>query len=198
MPVAELLERHAAEWRRAVRHPFLDAVRDGTLPAAAFDTWLVQDARFVTDLLRFQARLLARAPRQAQPVLAGGVTALVEELGWFDQRAAARGLDLAVPALPATARYAELLERLDPADVPSALVALWTIERTYLDAWSGARPGAPEYREFVAHWTVPLFAGYVAGLEVAADRAGPVDVDAVFLEVVAAEIAFWDMAVDPR
>jgi thiaminase len=198
VPVAELLQRHAAEWRRAVCDPFLDAVRDGTLPAAAFDTWLVQDARFVADLLRFQARLLARAPRQAQPVLAGGVTALVEELAWFEQQAAARGLDLAAPALPATARYAELLERLDSADVPNALVALWTIERTYLDAWSGARPGAPEYREFVEHWTVPVFADYVAGLEVAADRAGPVDADAVFLEVVAAEIGFWEMAVDAR
>jgi thiaminase len=198
VPVAELLQRHAAEWRRAVCHPFLGAVRDGTLPAAAFDTWLVQDARFVADLLRFQARLLARAPRQAQPVLAGGVTALVEELAWFEQQAATRGLDLAAPALPATARYAELLDRLDSADVPNALVALWTIEQTYLDAWSGARPGAPEYRKFVEHWTVPVFADYVAGLEVAADRAGPVDADAVFLEVVAAEIAFWEMAVDGR
>jgi thiaminase len=198
VPVPELLQRHAAEWRRAVCHPFLDAVREGTLPAAAFDTWLVQDARFVADLLRFQARLLARAPRQAQPVLAGGVTALVEELAWFEQQAATRGLDLAASALPATARYAELLDRLDSADVPNALVALWTIERTYLDAWSDARPGAPEYRDFVEHWTVPVFADYVAGLEVAADRAGPVDADAVFLEVVAAEIAFWEMAVDAR
>jgi thiaminase len=43
-----------------------------------------------------------------------------------------------------------------------------------------------------------VFADYVAGLEVAADRAGPVDADAVFLEVVAAEIAFWEMAVDGR
>ncbi|CAA9233884.1 MAG: Thiaminase II involved in salvage of thiamin pyrimidine moiety, TenA subgroup with conserved Glu in active site [uncultured Blastococcus sp.] len=198
MPVAELPQRHPAEWRRAVGHPFLHAVRDGTLPAAAFDTWLVQDAGFIADLLRFQARLLARAPRQAQPVLAGGVTALVEELAWFEQQAAARGLDLAAPALPATARYAQLLERLDAADVPTALVALWTIERTYLDAWSGARPGAPEYREFIEHWTAPAFAEYVAALEVVADRAGPVGTGEFFLEVVAAEIAFWDMAVDAR
>jgi len=35
----------------------------GMLPAAAFDTWLAQDRRFVGDLLWFQARLLARAPR---------------------------------------------------------------------------------------------------------------------------------------
>ncbi|WP_222195630.1 TenA family transcriptional regulator [Modestobacter italicus] len=195
MPVAELLRRHPDAWRGATAHPFLQAVADGSLPPAAFDTWLVQDARFVADLLRFQARLLARAPRPAQAVLAAGAVALVEELAWFDQQAAARGLDLTAPARPATAAYAGLLDRLDGADVPTALTALWTIERTYLDAWSSAAPGAPAYREFVEHWTVPAFAGYVAGLEEAADAAGGSG-DTLFLEVVAAETAFWQMAVD--
>ncbi|MCW2576911.1 MAG: transcriptional activator, TenA family [Modestobacter sp.] len=196
MPVAELLQRHDAAWRGATAHAFLAAVRDGVLPASSFDTWLVQDARFVADLLRFQARLLARAPRPAQAVLAGGLVALVAELAWFEEQAAARGLDLTAPALPATAAYAELLERLDGADVRTALLALWTIERTYLDAWSQASPGAPGYREFVEHWTVPGFAGYVAGLEAAADAVGSGD-EAVFLELVAAETAFWDMALEP-
>ena len=194
MPVAELLQRHAAAWRKATDHRFLTAVREGTIPTAAFDTWLVQDARFVADLLRFQARLLARAPRAAQAVLAGGLVALVEELAWFEQQAVVRGLDLTAPALPATAAYAALLDRLDSADVPTALQALWTIERTYLDAWSAARPGAPEYREFVEHWTLPGFAGYVAGLADAADGAGGALDDAVFIELVAAETAFWTMA----
>jgi thiaminase len=195
VPVAELLQRHEAVWRGATAHPFLAAVRDGVLPASSFDTWLVQDARFVADLLRFQARLLARAPRPAQAVLAGGAVALVAELAWFEEQAAARGLDLTAPALPATAAYAELLDRLDGADVPTALLALWTIERTYLDAWSQALPGAPGYREFVEHWTVPGFAGYVSGLESAADAVGSGD-EAVFLELVAAETAFWDMALE--
>ena len=195
MPVAELLQRHPEIWRGATAHPFLTAVRDGSLPAGAFDTWLVQDARFVADLLRFQARLLARAPRPAQAVLAGGLVALVEELAWFEEQAAARGLDLTAPALPATAAYAELLQRVDAAEVPVALTALWTIERTYLDAWTTALPGAPAYREFVEHWTVPGFAGYVAGLETAADAVGGGG-DAVFTEVVAAEVAFWDMALE--
>ncbi|WNV75753.1 TenA family transcriptional regulator [Geodermatophilus sp. DSM 44513] len=196
MPVADLPSRSPDDWRRATRHPFLDAVRDGTVPVAAFDTWLVQDARFVADLLRFQARLLARAPRPAQAVLAGGLVALVEELAWFEQQAAVRGLDLGAPARPATAGYAELLGRLDAADAGTALTALWTIERTYLDAWSHARPGAPGYREFVEHWTTPGFAGYVAGLAAAADGTPAPDADATFAEVVAAEVAFWDMALD--
>jgi thiaminase/transcriptional activator TenA len=198
VPVADLLAAHADAWGRAIRSPFLDAVRDGTLPPAAFDTWLVQDAHFLADLLRFQARLLARAPRPAQAVLAGGCVALVAELDWFGRVAAERGLDLAAPQLPATIAYGDLLYRLDAADVATALTALWAVERAYLDAWSGARPGAGEYGPFVAHWTAPGFAGYVAALEEAADRAGadaadPAD-DAVFLEVAAAEAAFWEMA----
>jgi thiaminase/transcriptional activator TenA len=194
VPVTDLLQRSAHDWAHATRHPFLTAVRDGTLPDSAFDTWLVQDALFVADLLSFQARLLARAPRPAQAVLAAGAASLVAELDWFEEQAAAHGLDLAAAPRPATAAYAALLQRLDGADVGSALTALWTIERTYLDAWSYAAPGAPALREFVEHWTVPGFAGYVSDLAAAADRAGAPD-EAVFAEVVAAEIAFWDMAV---
>ncbi len=83
-------------WTAATRAPFLDGVRDGSLPANVLDAWLAQDALFVADLLRFQARLLARAPRPAQAVLAGGLVALVEELTWFEELAARRGLSLRV------------------------------------------------------------------------------------------------------
>jgi len=55
---------------------------------------LGQDAVFVGDLLTFQARLLARAPRPAQGVLAGECVALVAELDWFEVQAARRGIDL--------------------------------------------------------------------------------------------------------
>jgi formylaminopyrimidine deformylase / aminopyrimidine aminohydrolase len=195
VPVADLPRRHARAWREATSHPFLAGVRDGTISGPAFDTWLVQDARFAADLLRFQARMLARAPRAAQAVLAAGIAALVEELDWFDRQAAARGLDLTAPALPATEAYAALLVRLDAADVPTALTALWAIERAYLDAWSTARPAARAYRGFVDRWTAPGFAGYVADLEAAADAAGEGS-EEVFLAVAAAEKAFWDMATD--
>ena len=198
VPVSDLPQQHSEVWRRATSHPFLTAVRDGTIGEAAFATWLVQDFHFVSDLLRFQARLLARVPRPAQAVLASGAAALVDELAWFEEQAVARGLDLDVPRLPATAAYAALLERLDTADVGIALTALWAIERVYLDAWSSAAPGAPAYREFVAHWTTPGFVSYVDALERAADDAGAeANLGAVFVEVAEVECAFWDMAVDP-
>jgi len=177
-------------WERATRHPFLLAVRDGHLPAAAFDTWLAQDHRFVGDLLWFQARLLARAPRAAQPVLATGAAALVDELAWFEALSKSRRLDLGVPAQPATLAYRQLLETLDRAAPGDALTALWAIERTYLEAWRFAAPGAAPYRQVVTHWTAPAFADYVDRLAaVCASQDGTL-VD----QVLAHEIAFWEMA----
>ncbi|MGY1741535.1 MULTISPECIES: thiaminase II/PqqC family protein [unclassified Blastococcus] len=195
MPTSDLVRDHPDAWRRATHHRFLLGVRDGTLPPGAFETWLVQDAHYVADLLRFQARLLARAPRPAQAVLAAGAVALVEELAWFEELAGRRGLDLGAPRLPATTAYAELLRRLDGADVPEALTALWAVERVYLDAWTVAAPGAEGYAEYVAHWTAPGFAAYVDGLAGAADALGGRH-DDVVLAVLDAEVAFWAMAVD--
>lgn len=196
--VADLPSRHDAMWARATRHEFLTAVRDGTIPQPAFNTWLAQDYLFVADLVRFQARLLARAPRLAQAVLAGGLVALVDELTWFEEKAGERRIDLSAAPLPATSAYRRLLDRLDGEPFADAFTMLWALERTYFDAWSYALPGAPLYREFVGHWSTPEFAAYVSQLEAVANEVLPegTDVDAWFGEVVRAEIGFWEMAWD--
>ncbi len=163
MATEDLLRLHGGAWQAATRHPFLDAVREGTLAEQDFERWLGQDYLFVADLLRFQARLLARAPRTAQAVLAGGVVALEAELTWFEQHAQRRGLALDGERLEATEGYRACLERLDLGAYEPALVALWALERAYLQAWQSARPGAPAFREFVEHWTVPVILGHGTG-----------------------------------
>ena len=193
--VRQIPDRHSSRWSAATRHRFLDGVRDGSLPVAAFDTWLTQDALFVADLLAFQSRLLARAPRAGQRVLAGGAMALVDELDWFDRLAAARGLDLSAPRLPATSDYAALLDRLDTASYADAVACLWVLERVYLDAWSYAAPGAERYAELVEHWTMPGFRVYVTALQDVAESAGPPD-EGLVAEVLDQEAAFWEMAYD--
>jgi thiaminase len=178
-------------WRQATRHPFLDAVRDGTIDTSTFHRWLAQDAVFVADLLSFQARLLARSPRRAQPALASGCVALVDELQWFEDQAAERGIDMGRPPAPATLTYRELLERLDSEPYDAAVTGLWVIERVYQLAWTTALGGSARYTEFVEHWTNPGFAEYVGQLgELAEPEAHP---DLVG-DVLAQEIAFWDMA----
>jgi formylaminopyrimidine deformylase / aminopyrimidine aminohydrolase len=178
-------------WAAATRHRFLDAVRDGTIPDRDFNRWLVQDALFVSDLLAFQARLLARAERPAQATLAAGCAALVSELDWFDEQATARAIDMNQPPLPATLAYRELLGQLDAAPCETALTALWVIERVYLLAWTTAASDSSPYREFVEHWTDPGFASYVEAL---GELATPGGDDAVIADVLTHEIAFWDMA----
>jgi len=144
-------------------------VREGTITDSAFDRWLGQDALFVGDLLTFQARLLARAPRPAQAVLAGGCVALVAELDWFEVQAARRGIDLGQPALPATLAYGELLGRLDAAPYAVAVTALWVLERVYLLAWASAASNTSPFGEFVEHWTAPGFASEFMHLYLATD-----------------------------
>ena len=178
-------------WTAATRHRFLDAVRDGTIADREFDRWLVQDALFVGDLLSFQARLLARAERPAQATLAAGCAALVAELDWFDEKAAARGIDMNQPPLPATVAYQDLLDDLDAAPYESALTALWVIERVYLLAWTTAASDTSPFAEFVEHWTAPEFAAYVDALGALATPEG---YDELIAEVLSLEVAFWDMA----
>lgn len=178
-------------WTAATHHQFLDAVREGTITDSAFDRWLAQDAVFVADLLRFQARLLGRAPRSAQSTLAGGCVALVEELDWFDVQSARRGIDTDQPVLPATLAYRDLLVRLDNAPFDAAITALWVLERVYLLAWTVAASPESPFSEFTDHWTTPEFAGYVEALGALATPDGH---DDLIAEVLSYEVAFWDMA----
>jgi thiaminase len=196
-------------WDRATRHPFLTAVAEGD--RAAFARWLPQDALFVADLVRYQARLLARAPGRLPRVLADGLAGLLAELDWFDEVARTVGLAADQPELPATVAYRALLDELDSAAYPAALLGLWVLERVYLEAWRFAGQGrvAAVHQAAVDHWTDPAFAGYVEALEAAADAAladadagvdavvdasGPNELGDVIARVLDAEIAFWDMA----
>lgn len=178
-------------WASATTHPFLDAVRGGTLTDEAFDRWLCQDAIFVADLLTFQARLLARAPRAAQQTIVGGCAALVAELDWFEAKAHERGIDLAQPPLPATLAYRKLLQGLDREPYDAAVTALWVIERVYLLAWTHAHSGTSRFREYSEHWSTPEFVHYVDALTA---LAAPEDNAALVDTVLSLEVDFWEMA----
>ncbi len=201
MKAEDLISAHPKTWEKATRHPFLDAVREGTLPPGAFGSWILQDYLFVGDLLVFQSRLLARSPRPAQAVLAAGLVGAEAELGWFESQAAEKSLDLDVPRHPTTRAYKNLLAQLEDEPYPAAITTLWAVERAYLEAWTSAAPGDAAYREFVEHWTTPEFAAYVTGLERAADAAlsgasGSEEekVEYAFVEIARLEKDFWEMA----
>lgn len=50
------------------------------------------------------------------------------------------------------------------------ITAIWALERSYLESWDSARPGAQPYREFVKRWTTDGFRSYVGDLQSSVDR----------------------------
>jgi thiaminase/transcriptional activator TenA len=201
MTADALLTRHAAAWQAATVHPFLAGVRNGSLPEDSFDRWLAQDYLYAQTLVRAQSRIAAAAPFADIGLLAGGVIATVGELGWFAEMAAQRGLTLEAPTHPTTRAYCDFLLALTYSAYPAQITAIWALERTYLESWEGARPGATPYRQFVERWTTDAFRSYVGDLQAAVDRQLQASVgeqareaEDAFLWVTHYERGFWDMA----
>jgi formylaminopyrimidine deformylase / aminopyrimidine aminohydrolase len=196
-----LLTRHAAAWQAATVHPFLAGVRDGSLPADSFDRWLAQDYLFAQALMRAESRIAAGAPLADVGLLAGGVVAIVGELGWFEEMAARRCVALDAPMHPANRAYCDFLLAVTYSAYPAQITAIWALERTYLEGWEGARPGAQPYRDFVERWTTDEFRSYVGDLQAAVDRQleAPVgeqarEAEDAFVWVTHYERGFWDIA----
>ncbi len=160
--VRQLADRDPGGWRAATSHPFLEGVRSGALPHAAFDRWLEQDRLFVEALVRAWGLVLAGAPAADFLLLAEGITSFAAELAWFDDVAEARGLAVPTTALPATVEYRSHLLRMAGDSHPVALTVMWVVEAAYLQAWQTALPGAPRYRPFVQHWTAGGFVEFVS------------------------------------
>ncbi len=199
MKPGDLLERHADAWQVATRHPFLAAVRDGTLDPHVFATWLVQDYLFVRDEFASLVHLLPRAPRSAQNLLVRALVALEAELSWFEEHALERDLSLDATYQPATAAYRDFLDTIAQTSFPVAITALWAAERAYLESWTSALPGYRTYQAYVTHWANPEFESFVAELEAVTAKAlarGDLDAEAeaAFLRVARLEHDFWEMA----
>jgi thiaminase/transcriptional activator TenA len=198
-----LLRAHRHLWRLANRNPFVLGIKDGSLQKAAFDRWLVQDRHFADGLFVAQARILALAPRQDRSLLLGGLEALAAELVWFEAKLKARRLGPEGAIHPVCRAYVDYLLTLAFAPYAAAIVAVWALERAYLEAWGYAKPGARPYREYVERWTSSAFAAYVRALERAAAAAlreasnrEAAQAEAAFVQVVLYELDFWSMTLE--
>ncbi len=189
-----LLASGAGElWDLGTRAKFLDAVGDGTLPADAFNRWLVQDYLFVREFTNFAALTAAKTPRPIQKTLLGGLAALDVELDWFEQHALERTLDLHVEPHPTCRRYVDFLiesAHTQPAEI--LLAIFYGVEVAYTVAWGRLRPEGP-YAEFIERWTNPDFQAYVAELGGIAEARPHPGQQAAFNEVMRHEQDFWRM-----
>lgn len=199
--VDALVTFHYDQWAPSTSGAaFIQGARDGSLDDAAFDRWLVQDRHFIDGLYDAQARVIPLARGEARRTLLNGVVALQEELDWLADHATRRGLDLTVDPVEDCRAFVEYLHTLAFATPAVALTAIWAVERSYLDAWSGARPGAEAYREFIEHWSNDGFRGYVTALRDGANEAleaaserDRLAAERAFRRVMSFERRFWQM-----
>jgi len=102
---------------------------------------------------------------------------------------------------PATRAYCDFLLAVTYSGYPAQITAIWALERTYLESWDNARPGAHPYREFVNRWTTEGFRSYVGDLQSSVDRQLEASIgeqareaEDAFSWVTHHERGFWDMA----
>jgi len=191
---SNLIRQAGQLWERATHSPFLEGIRDGTLPKEAFHRWLIQDYHFVKAFLRFLGALLLRSDRPQQPLLVEGIVALDHELAWFEKQVQARGLDLKSPVHPFCQRYNDFMLRAVHEESLSGLYAmLYSLEACYLAAWSSLKPEGP-YQEFVERWSDPRFRDYVIKLRSLAENQTDAPSQGLVDQCLRYEEDFWTMA----
>jgi thiaminase/transcriptional activator TenA len=127
------------EWRAYTEHPFVAGLADGTLPAAAFRHYLVQDYLFLIEFARAYALAVYKSPRLAdmREALSGLSAILDVEMNLHVKLCGTWGLS------------PDDLEQADPAAAMLALAAMcsmrgcvaicWRSKWRLLLAWSAMR-----------------------------------------------------------
>lgn len=201
MKCVELLSMHVDQWQGATQHQFLRECGGGVVAPDAFRTWLAQDFLFVREFSRMVARAVGVADDEHLNALMAGISALREELQWFQEQAEEMAVPLNVDKQQSCQQYCNFLASL--ADDPYVVqaVAIWAIEYVYNFAWQQAMPVPEPYTQFAERWGSTDFSLFVQILEKQADEAlesateEQMDrVHEVFSQICEYEIDFWDMA----
>jgi len=187
-----LVLRAGTRWKDATTAAFLDAINDGTLPAEAFNRWLVQDCHFADTLTSFQAIAIAKTPRRSRKSLIAGLVALDAEMDWLETQASARGLEFNAPVHEGR-RYCDfLIQAAYREPYPVLLAILFGVEASCLAAWSGLSPKG-QHAEFIDRWSNPRIADYVESLRLLAEDNLHKSSQRYFNAVLEHERAFWRM-----
>ena len=200
------IERHRTAWERMVRHPFVLALGDGTLPRSVFAAYMAQDYLFVDALTRTVAYGIAKAPAAAKPLGDFLQTLLGAEDDLF--RRVFAELDLPSPAisrpapLPITERFGNFMVRLGRRGTFEQIATgLFVTEGTYADwasrlAAEGRRPSDGLYREWIdihADASLKALVDYLSGCMGAANGDSTErKLEGVFRPALRYEVAFWN------
>jgi thiaminase/transcriptional activator TenA len=197
----QLIANHTEPWKQATVHPFLQECQSGKIQPQQFNTWLVQDYLFVVEFTRLLAKTLANAPVKHYDVLLGGLSAIKDELNWFQAKAQERNLDLNVPRQQTCQAYCEYMQRVGEMPYPLQAMVIWAIELAYNQAWQQPGKMVSPYDEFAQRWGNADFTEYVKLLEKQADQAlsnldgeTQQQAESAFLKIADLEKDFWQMA----
>ena len=166
MSIAEALRaNHADAWERVVRHPFVLALGDGTLPREAFAAYMVQDYLFVDALMRTVAHGIAKSP---DAIAAKGLNGFLQTLlgaeddlfgealtTLFTTLRLSWPIPMGPESIPVTRRFCGYLSRIgERGSFASIATALFVTEGTYAD-WAtrlvqeGRLPEDTLYRDWI-------------------------------------------------
>ncbi len=209
----ELRTAAAPIWDQCLRHPFVQGIGDGTLPAERFRFYVRQDYVFLIEYSRFLALAVAKAP---EPETMGKLASLLHatlntEMALHRSYCAQFGISEAEleATQPAPTTYAytrHLLAVAYSSPFPDLLAALLPCQWGYCEIGQAlARRGepvhAPLYAQWVRTYADPEFAALAQWMRQLLDRAaaGASDDDRrrwreLFLLSSRYEYLFWEMA----
>ncbi|KPL55189.1 thiaminase II [Prosthecomicrobium hirschii] len=158
------------DWRAYVAHPFVDGLGDGTLPAAAFQSYLVQDYLFLIQFARAYALAIykSRTLDEMRTALSGVKAILDTEMDLHVRLCAGWGLGPSelerAPEGRATIAYTRFVldcgQRGDLLDLYVAL-APCVVGYAEIAAALARRPGgiseSNPYRDWILEYSGPLY-----------------------------------------
>ncbi|XP_031372440.1 probable bifunctional TENA-E protein [Punica granatum] len=207
------LKKHSIVYIAATRHPFIHAIRDGSIDPNNFKRWLGQDYLFVRTFVPFASSVLLKAWKESDDssdmdVLLGGIASLNDEISWFKREASKWGVQLSsIVPQQVNQNYCRFLESLMGLEVEytEAITALWAIEVVYQQSFAhcleedASTPA--DLRETCQRWGNEEFGRYCSTLRMIADRRLMKATDSelkkaevTFLCILEHEVEFWNMS----
>ncbi|KAL5983550.1 hypothetical protein ACLOJK_017637 [Asimina triloba] len=211
--IATWMDKHRGMYVRATRHPFILAIKDGSVDFSSFKRWLGQDYLFVREFVPFVASVLLKASKESDDgsdveVILGGVASLHDEISWFKKEASKWDVKLlgVAPQTP-NKDYCRFLESISSSEVEYtvAITVFWAIEAVYQESFSlclerDSRTPT-ELLETCQRWGNNGFKQYCDSLRQIANRCLEKSPETVlrkaedaFLRVLELEVGFWDMS----
>ncbi|XP_073127888.1 probable bifunctional TENA-E protein [Henckelia pumila] len=207
------VKKYRRKYLRAIRHPFILGIRDGSVEMSSFRRWLAQDYLFVRAFVPFVASVLVKAWKESDDnfdvdVILAGIAALNEEIAWFKKEAMKWNVILDdVEAEKINLDYCNFLESLMSSEVSytQSVTIFWAIEVVYQESFAHCLEDGSktpdELKDTCHRWGSEGFGHYCQDLKNIANRRLEkvsddvlVKTEASLLCVLEHEVEFWNMS----